>query len=153
MNLKISVEKPSMHRIPRRAVRESKSTEFMPTPPPQSSALQSYATSRKMEALRHQQVRRVPRPKLPPEPVAPQPSLLSRAFSWLGSRTAVEKQLRVAETLALGEKRFVAILHADGHRFLIGGGASGVSLLTQLDETQESIQDFESLDELSEPSE
>ncbi len=65
----------------------------------------------------------------------------------------MEKQLRVAETLALGEKRFVAILHADGHKFLIGGGASGVSLLTQLDETQESIQDFESLDELSEPSE
>ena len=153
MNLKISVEKPSMHRMPRRAVRESKATEYLATPSQHSSSLQSYTGGRKMEALRNQQVRRVPKPKLPPEPVASQPNFLSRAFSWLGARTAVEKQLRVAETLALGEKRFVAILHAEGRRYLIGGGTAGVSLLAQLDETQESVQDLESLDELLEPSE
>ena len=153
MNLKISVEKPSMHRMPRRAVRESKATEFLPTSTPHSSSLQNYTGGRKMEALKHQQVRRVPKPKLPPEPVAPQPNLLSRAFSWLGARSAVQKQMRVIETVSLGEKRFVAILHADGRRYLIGGGTAGGSLLAQLDETQESIQDLESLDEFSEPSE
>jgi hypothetical protein len=40
--------------------------------------------------------------------------------------------LRVVETVPLGEKRFVAIVEAEGERFLIGGGASGVSLLTSL---------------------
>jgi flagellar biosynthesis protein FliO len=153
MNLKISVEKPSMHRMPRRSARESKAAEFLPAPSSHSSSLQSYTGGRKMEALRNQQVRRVPKPKLPPEPVAPQPSLLSRAFSWLGARAATPKQLRVVETVSLGEKRFAAILHADGRRFLIGGGTAGVSLLAQLDETQESIEDLESLDEMLEPSE
>ena len=58
-------------------------------------------------------------------------------FSWLRSRRVfAEKQLRVSESLSLGEKRFVAILHAEGRKFLIGGGASGVSLLTALDPAQ-----------------
>jgi hypothetical protein len=34
----------------------------------------------------------------------------------------------------LGEKRFVAIIHAHGRKYLVGGGASGVALLTSLDE-------------------
>jgi hypothetical protein len=60
-------------------------------------------------------------------------------FSWLRSRRVfAEKQLRVSESLSLGEKRFVAILHAEGRKFLIGGGASGVSLLTALDPAQPS---------------
>ena len=58
-------------------------------------------------------------------------------FSWLRSRRVfAEKQLRVSESLSLGEKRFVAILHAEGRKFLIGGGASGVSLLTALEPAQ-----------------
>jgi hypothetical protein len=58
-------------------------------------------------------------------------------FSWLRSRRVfAEKQLRVSESLSLGEKRFVAILHVEGRKFLIGGGASGVSLLTTLDPAQ-----------------
>ena len=40
--------------------------------------------------------------------------------------------LRVAETVSLGEKRFVALVRVENCEFLIGGGASGVSLLTQL---------------------
>jgi len=61
--------------------------------------------------------------------------ILSRVFSWLRSNRAfgVEKQLRLGETITLGEKRFVAILHVEGKKFLIGGGASGISLLTALD--------------------
>lgn len=67
-------------------------------------------------------------------PLAPS-GLLGRALAWF--RTGVTKQshLRLAETVSLGEKRFVAIIHVEGRKFLIGGGTAGVSLLTQLDET------------------
>jgi flagellar biogenesis protein FliO len=41
--------------------------------------------------------------------------------------------LKVADTISLGEKRFVAVLKVDGREFLIGGGATNVALLTQLD--------------------
>jgi hypothetical protein len=43
------------------------------------------------------------------------------------------KRLQVAETVSLGEKRFVAVIKVDGREFLIGGGATNVSLLAQLD--------------------
>lgn len=68
-------------------------------------------------------------PKTPFEP-------LLRAWSWLNRKYAFSsaKHLRVAETVSLGEKRFVAVIHVEGRRFLIGGGSTGVSLLTQLDE-------------------
>jgi hypothetical protein len=66
-----------------------------------------------------------------------QPSLspLLRAWSWINRKYALSatKQLRVAETVSLGDKRFVAVVHVAGQKFLIGGGAQGVSLLTQLD--------------------
>jgi hypothetical protein len=64
---------------------------------------------------------------------APQPLLL-RAWSWLqkNNKFSATKQLRVSETISLGDKRFVSLIHVDGQKFLIGGGASGVSLLTQL---------------------
>lgn len=61
---------------------------------------------------------------------------LARMFSWFRTHVgaAPAKQLRLAETVQLGDKRFVAIIHVDGRKFLIGGGTSGVNLLTQLDE-------------------
>jgi flagellar biogenesis protein FliO len=43
------------------------------------------------------------------------------------------KRLQVAETVSLGEKRFVAVIKVDGREFLIGGGATSVALLAQLD--------------------
>ena len=54
-------------------------------------------------------------------------------FSWLRERlgTASAKELHLTETVQLGEKRFVALVTVDGREFLIGGGASGVSLLSQ----------------------
>ncbi len=60
--------------------------------------------------------------------------LLVRTWSWLqkNNKFAAAKQLRVSETVSLGEKRFVALVDIDGQKFLIGGGASGVSLLTSL---------------------
>ncbi len=42
------------------------------------------------------------------------------------------KRLYVSETISLGEKRFVAVLHVDGEQFLIGGGGDNLSLLASL---------------------
>jgi flagellar biogenesis protein FliO len=39
----------------------------------------------------------------------------------------------VTSSVSLGEKRFVAVVQVDGLQFLVGGGASNVSLLAQLD--------------------
>jgi hypothetical protein len=67
----------------------------------------------------------------PPPPV---PNALTRAWSWINRKypSASTKQLRVAETVSLGEKRFVALVQIGDQKFLIGGGPAGVSLLTQL---------------------
>jgi hypothetical protein len=70
----------------------------------------------------------------------PSPSPLLRAWSWINRKYTLSatKQLRVAETVSLGDKRFVAVVHVAGQKFLIGGGAQGVSLLTQLDAAADS---------------
>lgn len=68
----------------------------------------------------------------------PGPSPLLRAWSWLQVKVAqtTTKRLRVAETVSLGEKRFVSIVSVEGREFLIGGGTSGVTLLAQLSPAQ-----------------
>jgi hypothetical protein len=68
------------------------------------------------------------------------PSPLLRALSWLQTKVVqtATKRLRVAETVSLGEKRFVSIVNVEGREFLIGGGASGVTLLAQLSPAQPS---------------
>lgn len=43
------------------------------------------------------------------------------------------RRLKVVETVSLGEKRFVSILHIDGQEFLLGGSASSVLVLAKLD--------------------
>jgi hypothetical protein len=62
------------------------------------------------------------------------PSPLARAWSWLHTKYTLTatKRLRLAETLSLGEKRFVALVSVEGREFLIGGCSTGVSLLAQL---------------------
>jgi hypothetical protein len=154
MNLKISVEKPSFHRAPRRIARESKAVGYAPAAPKAPSPT-NYGTCKIAEVPKRRKTRRTPAPATPQrvfaqpgftlEPqagfrVGPLPGLLSRAFSWLRSASVAPKQLRVEDTVSLGEKRFVAIVHAEGRRFLIGGGSAGVSLLKQLDENPESEQ-------------
>lgn len=69
--------------------------------------------------------------------------LLARAWGWLQKQNAFsgKKQLRVCETVSLGEKRFVAVVQIDGQKFLIGGGSAGVSLLSELDTEPESEMD------------
>ncbi len=46
-----------------------------------------------------------------------------------------QKQLRVCESVSLGEKRFVAVIQVDQERFLIGGAANSIAMLTRLQET------------------
>jgi hypothetical protein len=61
--------------------------------------------------------------------------LLSRAWSWIRARQMARfstRRLRVAETVSLGEKRFVAVIQVDGLQYLIGGGGTNVALLAQL---------------------
>jgi len=60
--------------------------------------------------------------------------LLGSLFFWIRGGAPARKQLRLVETVPLGEKRFVAIIHAQGRKYLVGGGATGVALLTSLDE-------------------
>jgi flagellar biogenesis protein FliO len=66
--------------------------------------------------------------------------LLSRCWEWMQRALAgvrvrkVPRRLRVCESLALGEKRFVAVIEFETERFLVGGGASSVNLLARLGE-------------------
>ena len=45
-------------------------------------------------------------------------------------------RLKVEETLALGDRRFISILKVDEERFLIALGPQGVNLLTRLDNVE-----------------
>jgi flagellar biogenesis protein FliO len=65
-----------------------------------------------------------------------QTGLLSRLWQWLHARRverSSDKRLRVAETVSLGEKRFVAVVQVDGRHFLLAGGPTNIALLAQLD--------------------
>ncbi|MGH9538524.1 MAG: flagellar biosynthetic protein FliO [Terriglobales bacterium] len=69
-------------------------------------------------------------------------SLLLQAwsvFKWIAQRARAQqarKNLRVCESVSLGEKRFVAVVQVDAERFLIGGSSSSVSMLTRLQEAK-----------------
>ena len=47
------------------------------------------------------------------------------------------RRLRLTESLPLGEKRFIAVIEFESERFLIGGGAAGLTLLARLGEGPE----------------
>jgi len=69
------------------------------------------------------------------------PGVLSGARAWwqrlsqLGQRPS--RRLRLSETLSLGERRFVAVIEFEQSRFLVGGTASSIVLLTQLSQSSE----------------
>jgi hypothetical protein len=48
-------------------------------------------------------------------------------------RRSNPRRLRLAETLPLGERRFVAVLEFEEFRFLVGGTASSLVLLARLE--------------------
>jgi hypothetical protein len=65
-----------------------------------------------------------------------QSGLLTRALNWIRNGQlgrSSKKRLQVAGIVSLGEKRIVAVIQIDGLQFLVGGGASNVTLLAQLD--------------------
>jgi flagellar biogenesis protein FliO len=65
--------------------------------------------------------------------------MITRSWKYIQAQQVVRsnsKRLQVAETISLGEKRFVAVIRVDGREFLVGGGATNVALLTQLDTRQ-----------------
>ncbi len=71
--------------------------------------------------------------------IRPLPGHLLSAYKWLqkkGIQQLSSKRLRVTETVALGEKRFVSILKIDGTEILVGSAAGQVSLLAILDPQQ-----------------
>jgi hypothetical protein len=72
-------------------------------------------------------------------PAKPGSGLLGHVWSRIRAKYVLSatKRLRVSELVSLGEKRFVAVVCVEGREFLVGGGASGVSLLTQLETGQQ----------------
>jgi flagellar biogenesis protein FliO len=53
-----------------------------------------------------------------------------RIRSWLLRRPG--RQLRLCESLSLGEKRLVAVLQFEGQRYLVGATGSSITLLSKL---------------------
>lgn len=149
MRVNISWQRPFSLETRQSPEKAPKAMEFAPAAQSFSSTLEDYANPRKLQPLRHQQVRRIPPPKDLQCKVA-RPSLLSGILSRLRGNGAGKKQLQLLETVSLGEKRFVAIINADGRKFLVGGGTSGVALLAQLDKHTNSAEELHSVAGLTE---
>jgi hypothetical protein len=72
-------------------------------------------------------------------------AMLLRAWKWLTRHSqgvlarGVSRRLKVAETVSLGEKRFVSILQVDGEQFLVGGSPSNIVLLAKLEAKPETL--------------
>lgn len=47
------------------------------------------------------------------------------------------KRMRLCETVALGDKRFIAVVQVDDKEFLIAGASNSISLLTELNKRPE----------------
>jgi len=64
---------------------------------------------------------------------------LTSAWNWtrqqLKSRQT-RKRLRVCETVALGEKRLVALVEVDGEQFLLGGASGALTTIARLERSQ-----------------
>lgn len=139
MSLKSAIDAPSGRKTTRKTTRSLTPVEGLPGSILFASALKTKARKPRGGASHH---RGAAQPVASPDFAAKlqsiaQGGLLSRLFSWFRQRVGApsSKELRLAETVQLGEKRFVAIIHVEGRKFLIGGGTDGVNLLKQLDET------------------
>jgi hypothetical protein len=143
MKLKITLVRSSNREVPRKPAVEPVSTKSALNARSISTEFASYLPEPTLEALRHQKPIRIPTVKEHQKPVATG-GLLKRVFSWLNGSNSATKRLRVLETVALGDKRLVAVIQADGRRFLVGGGSSGVSLLTALDQGHRPLGEFDS---------
>lgn len=73
----------------------------------------------------------------PLRPFEASPSLFARMWRWLRSYQVGgnnPRRLQVADTVSLGEKRFVAVVQVDGRHFLVAGGPTNIALLAQLND-------------------
>lgn len=62
---------------------------------------------------------------------------LARILHWLAAfsrswRSQPSRQLRLRETLALGERRFIAVVEFERQKFLVAGTGNSVAMLTPL---------------------
>ena len=137
-----NLEMPPLARATTRRVLPPEPQEFNPEMPPLARATTRRVLPPEPDEFKPEMpplARATTRRVLPPEPEEFKPEmpprgLLGSLFSWLRGGAPARKQLRLVETVPLGEKRFVAIIHAQGRKYLVGGGTSGVALLTSLDE-------------------
>ncbi len=60
--------------------------------------------------------------------------LITLAERVLRFRRHEPKRLRLAETLSLGERRFIALIEVDRSRILVGGTSTSLALLAKLDD-------------------
>jgi hypothetical protein len=56
-------------------------------------------------------------------------------WPWQGWLARPPRQLRLCETLALGERRFLVVVEFASQKFLIGTSANAITLLTELQQT------------------
>ena len=61
------------------------------------------------------------------------PEWMRRGLGRLRQRLRTQpRQLRIRETVSLGDRRFVALLECDQQRFLVGGTSTQINLLARL---------------------
>lgn len=149
MKLKITLVRSSDQSSPVKTIRERVTTQPATNAQMISAKFSSFLNQPTLDALKNQKPKRFPVEVEKPKPAMAN-GLLERTLGWLKGNYATPKRLRVLETVTLGEKRMVAVIQADGCRFLVGGGPSGVSLLTPLDQMQKPNTDFSSASGLRE---
>jgi hypothetical protein len=72
-------------------------------------------------------------------------AVLLRAWKWVTRHSrgvlarGVPRRLKVAETVSLGEKRFISILQVDDEQFLVAGSPSNIVLLAKLESKPEAV--------------
>ena len=141
MNFKFSIERNAPQKSARNSAKEPEPMLCASSAQPSPVKFADYLGELGFAAIRRQKLREAPRTKAN-QPTEGPGSLLQRALSWLNGNCNTPRRLRVLETVTLGDKRLVAVIQAEGRRFLVGGGPSGVSLLTPLD--REPLSEFES---------
>jgi hypothetical protein len=102
------------------------------------AALRESAKRRVGENSNERRAESIFRPWLDKAPKGPL-SGLAHIWSWIHSKytKSAGKRLRLSEVVSLGDKRFVALVKVEDREFLVGGAASGLSLLAQLGKTPE----------------
>ncbi len=74
--------------------------------------------------------------KAPLAVLKPYTDAFRHAWEWIQSKRvarASQRHLQIMETVSLGDKRIIALIQVDGERFLIGGCAAAVSLLSRIE--------------------